>query len=62
MEGVDGHDMSGVFVCVCICAERASGVGERGNGGTYKLREKGLRTSEVVKLKKATVVQWCTRI
>lgn len=20
MEGVDGHDMSGVFVCVCICA------------------------------------------
>lgn len=43
MGGVDGHDMSGVFVCVCICAERASGVGERGNGGTYKMREKGLR-------------------
>lgn len=26
--GVGGHDMSGVFVCVCMCAESASEVGE----------------------------------
>lgn len=59
--------MSGVFVCVCICAERASGAGERENGVTHKVREKGPRTSEVEKLKKGSWVGgqplWlCSRI
>lgn len=49
---VGGHDMSEVFVCVCIFAERASWVGQWANEVYKRYWRRGLRTGEVGKLKK----------
>lgn len=46
---------------VHLCAERASGVGERGNGGTYKMREKGLRTRRSWEIEEGKLGRSCAR-